>query len=116
MFNGCNKLVGGSGYVPKQTDTHSKLTYDGVLTDPSRDTRCWLHGFAYADGELVISSSPVAEAGREMLAQGKRCANARYNAVGATPWHAARGSISRVTIAGDMTDFTKCARTTGSTA
>lgn len=107
MFSGCNRLVGGSGYVPKQTDTHSKLTYDGVLTDPSRDARRWLHGFAYADGELVISSSPVPEAGRGLLAQGRHCANARYNAVGATPWHAARGSISRVTIAGDMADFTE---------
>ena len=25
MFSGRNRLVGGSGYVPKQTDTHSKL-------------------------------------------------------------------------------------------
>lgn len=107
MFSGCNRLVGGSGYVPKQTDTHSKLTYDGVLTDPARGTRRWLHGFAYADGELVITSSPAPEAGRELLAQGRHCANARYNAVGATPWHAARGSISRVTVARDMADFTE---------
>lgn len=28
MFSGCTHLAGGTGYVPKQTDTHSKLTYD----------------------------------------------------------------------------------------
>lgn len=107
MFSGCTRLVGGLGYVPKQTDTHAKLTYDGVLTDPAYDLRRWMFGFAYADGELVISRSEFPDEGREVLARGGHCVNARYNAVGATPWHVVRDKITRITIDGDMTHFTQ---------
>lgn len=107
MFSGCTRLVGGSGCVPKQTDTHAKLTYDGVLTDPAYDLRRWMFGFVYADGELVISRSEFPDERREVLARGGHCVNARYNAVGATPWYSARGKIARVTIAKDMAHFTK---------
>lgn len=55
MFYGCTMLVGSQGYVPKNTDGHSKLTYEGVLTDPNYDLREWCYGLVYADGELVIS-------------------------------------------------------------
>lgn len=82
---------------PKNTDDHSKLTYEGVLTDPNRDLREWC-GLMYADGELVVSRMSNPEAGRELLVSGLFFHDARYNAVGAVPWHNLRESIARVAI------------------
>lgn len=105
MFSGCSRLVGATGYVSKQTDTHAKLTHDGVLTNPRNDLRHWVYGFAYADGELAISRSNMPDTTREVLAEGAHCLSARYNAVGAAPWYGARSSITRATIDPDVDFF-----------
>ncbi|MBS6611824.1 MAG: hypothetical protein KH279_00955 [Collinsella intestinalis] len=83
---------------PKNTDDHSKLTYEGVLTDPNRDLREWCYGLVYTDGELVVSRTNNPKAERELLGSGLFIHDARYNAVGAVPWHNLRESIARVTI------------------
>lgn len=105
MFYGCAKLVGAEGYVPKNTDDHSKLTYEGVLTDPNYDLREWCYGLVYADGELVVSRMNNPQAGRELLGSGLFFHDARYNAVGAVPWHDFRESITRVTIDESLSFF-----------
>ena len=83
---------------PKNTDDRSKLTYEGVLTDPNRDLREWCYGLVYADGERVVSRMSNPETGRELLDSGLFFHDARYDAVGAVPWHDLRESITRVTI------------------
>ena len=60
--------------------------------------REWCYGLVYADGELVVSRMSNPEAGRELLGSGLFFHDARYNAVGAVPWHDLRESIARVTI------------------
>lgn len=56
-----------------------------MLTDPAHDLRRLLRGFVYADGELVLCRSEFSDEGRKLLAWGRLCVNARYNAVGAAP-------------------------------
>lgn len=74
---------------------------------PANDPRRWLHGFVYADGELVLSRSEIPDERCKLLAQGAHCVNARYNAVGATPQHAVRDKITRMTIRDDVAQFTQ---------
>lgn len=86
---GCSRLVGGTdGYVPSATDSKASLKVGahGVLTDPTKDARAWLWAFLYADGEAVVQTSNSPEAGRDLLASGRVCANARYAGMGFTPW------------------------------
>lgn len=107
MFSGCTRLVGGQGYVPSMTDSHSKLAYgeSGVLTDPGADARTWCRCFLYADGELVATAATEPEAGREVLAGGRMCVNARYAAVGATPWYEQRAEVTAATFDASMAGF-----------
>lgn len=53
-FYGCDRLVGGQGFVPEYGDGAEFIAYgeEGVLTDPAADTREWLSCHLYADGEL----------------------------------------------------------------
>lgn len=89
MLYGCSRLVGGAdGFVPTNSSGASVLknTAGGVLTDPGNDTRAWLVGELFSDGEVQITNSGVAAKGREVLASGKFCANAKYNAIQCVPW------------------------------
>lgn len=88
VLYGCSKLVGGTdGFVPSPSSGASvlKLGTGGVLTDPESDIRTWLDATLFADGGLKIGFAKADAAGREVLAAGKLCANAKYNAIQATP-------------------------------
>ncbi len=107
MFSGCTRLVGGKGYVPAQMDNQDELNLgeDGVLTDPSADEREWFRCFLYGDGELSLTAAAEPEAGRQLLASGRLCANARYNAVGYQPWYEHRASVATAEIDASMTAY-----------
>lgn len=107
MFSGCTRLVGGRGYVPASMDNQDELFLgeDGVLTDPASDGRAWFRCFLYGGGELVLTASAAPEAGRDLLAAGRLCANARYNAVGYQPWYDQREGVERVTIDPSMAAY-----------
>ncbi len=105
MFYGCSRLVGGTdGFVPATSSGASvcKLGAGGVLTDPSNDVRRWFTGGLFAGGELVLSLGGADTAGREVLASGLVCANAKYNAIQCNPWADFNKKVSRVTVASDM--------------
>lgn len=87
MFNGCNRLVGGTdGFVPSTTSGASvcKLGAGGVLTDPNNDNRHWFYAYYYVDGEGVLTASSSPESGRELRASGRICAEAKYQGLGFT--------------------------------
>ena len=105
MFYGCTRLVGGTdGFVPSTTSGASvcKVGAGGVLTDPSNDTRRWVYGELFDDGELAISVGGTSAAGREVLAMGLLCANAKYNAIQCSPWADLAKKVQSVRIASDM--------------
>ncbi len=105
MFYGCSRLVGGTdGFVPTTTSGASvcKVGAGGVLTDPGNDTRKWFRGTVFADGEVSLSVEGADAAGREVLASGLVCANARYTAIQCNPWADYNKQLTRVTIAPDM--------------
>lgn len=106
VLYGCSRLVGGSGFVPSNTTGASALALgdDGVLTDPANDTRRWYWCLLY-DDVLVLSASPEPEGDRVLVASGRLCAQARYAAVGATPWYAHRADVRRVEFAPDMATY-----------
>lgn len=103
-FYGCPKLVGGHLTVAKDTfgKSYLKTGSGGLLADPADDERTWVWGHLYEDGGLVVTTSGTAEGGREALASGTLCANARYGGLGSMPWHGQRDSISSVTFAADL--------------
>lgn len=113
MFNGCNRLVGGTdGFVPSSTSGASvcKLGSGGVLTDPANDGRHWFYAHYYADGEGVITATPTPEGGRTLVATGRICAEAKYVGLGFTPWDGVAGPTHRqhlthVTYASDMAGY-----------
>ena len=113
MFNGCNRLVGGTdGFVPSTTSGASvcKLGSGGVLTDPNDDNRHWFWAHYYADGEGVLTASSTPESGRELVASGRICAEAKYVGLGFTPWDGVTGPTHRqhltsATFAADMASF-----------
>jgi hypothetical protein len=105
MFYGDTRLVGGTdGFVPTTTSGASvcKVGVGGVLTDPSADKRTWFTGTLFSDGELVISVAGADAEGREVLATGPVCANAKYNAIQCNPWADFGKQVARVTVAADM--------------
>ena len=110
MFNGCNRLVGGTdGYVPSTTSGASvcKLGSGGVLTDPNNDDRHWFYAYYYMDGGAVLTASSSPESGRELRASGRICAEAKYVGLGYTPWDGVTGPTHRqhltsATFAADM--------------
>ena len=61
VLYGCNRLVGGTGYVPKSTAGKSSLVLGstGVLTDPRSDSRTWVWAHLYDTGALEITASPT---------------------------------------------------------
>ena len=94
MFNGCTRLVGGTdGFVPSSTSGASvcKLGTGGVLTDPNDDARHWFYAYYYEDGEGVLTASSTPESGRTLRASGRICAEAKYVALGFTPWDSVTG-------------------------
>ncbi|MDO4538438.1 MAG: hypothetical protein Q4B54_09780, partial [Coriobacteriales bacterium] len=94
MFNGCNRLVGGTdGFVPSSTSGASvcKIGAGGVLTDPDDDKRTWFWAHFYADGEGVLTATSTPESGRELVATGRICAIGKYVGLGFTPWDGVTG-------------------------
>lgn len=105
MFYGDTRLVGRTdGFVPTTTSGASvcKVGAGGVLTDPAADTRRWFYGELFGDGELVLSVGGTSAAGREVLAQGLVCANAKYNGIQCNPWADFNKQVLSVRIAADM--------------
>lgn len=113
MFNGCNRLVGGTdGFVPSSTSGASvcKPGAGGVLTDPNNDGRHWFYAHYYADGEGVLTATSTPESGRTLLASGRICAEAKYVGLGFTPWDGTVGPTHRqyltsARFASDMSGF-----------
>lgn len=107
MFNGCSRLVGEKGYVPAQMDNQGELHFEtnGVLTRHASDQREWFRCYLYADGGLVLTAAVAPEAGREVVASGRLCANARYNSVGYQPWYVHRDKVEAVEVAADMAAY-----------
>ena len=104
VLYGCSKLMGGTdGFVPSPSSGASvlKLGTGGVLSDPESDIRTWLNATLFVDGELKIGFAKADAAGREVLAAGKLCANAKYNAIQATPWASFGKSVKAVAITAD---------------
>ncbi len=114
MFNGCNRLVGGTdGFVPSTTSGASvcKLGAGGVLTDPNNDARHWFYAHYYSDGEGVLTASSTPDSTRELVATGRICAEAKYVGLGFTPWDGVTGAthrqhLTRATFAADMATYT----------
>ena len=114
MFNGCNRLVGGTdGFVPSTTSGASvcKLGAGGVLTDPNNDNRAWFWAHYYADGEGVLTATSTPDATRELVASNRICAIGKYVGLGFTPWDGVTGATHRqhltsATFAADMATFT----------
>ena len=113
MFNGCNRLVGGTdGFVPSSTSGASvcKIGVGGVLTDPNADGRHWFYAHHYDDGEGVLTATATPEAGRGLRASGRICAEAKYVGLGFTPWDGVTGATRRqhltsATFAADMVGY-----------
>lgn len=107
VLYGCPRLVGGSGFVPENSDGTEVLCHgtEGVLTDPAADARAWFSCFLYADGELVLTATTVPETGRTVLSSGRMCAQARYRALGCRPWGTFEDDVTAATIAADMAAF-----------
>ena len=87
-----------------------KLGAGGVLTDPNNDNRHWFWAHYYADGEGVLTASSAPESGRELVASGRICAEAKYVGLGFTPWDCVTGPTHRqhptsATFAADMAGF-----------
>ena len=113
MFNGCNRLVGGTdGFVPSSTSGASvcKLGSGGVLTDPNNDARTWFWAHFYDDGEAVLTATPTPDSTRTLRATGRICAIGKYVGLGFTPWTGTTGPTHRqhltsVSFAADMATF-----------
>lgn len=74
----------------------------GRRADASRgDSRTWLNATLFADGELCVGLARADTTGREVVANGDVCANARYTAIMCAPWSGASKRVRRVTIAED---------------
>ena len=108
VLYGCNRLVGGTGYVPTSTAGKSNLTLGstGVLTDPGSDSRTWVWAHLYDTGALEITASSAPDTQRVVLATGRICANAHYQAVGATPWYDQRASLRTCEFKADLGSMT----------
>ena len=112
MFYGCVRLVGGAdGACPTNSSGASvcKLGSGGVLTDPSADARTWFWAHFYDDGGAVITASSTPDASRTLVASGRICATAKYNALGFTPWDSNtatnRSLLTSVAFASDMAGY-----------
>lgn len=104
VLYGCTRLVGGTdGFVPTNMSGTSvlKVGAGGVLTHPEDDSRTWLNATLFADGELCIGLARADASGREVVASGDLCANARYTAIMCAPWSGVPKQVRRVTIAED---------------
>ena len=108
VLYGCNRLVGGTGYVPTSTAGKSNLALGstGVLTDPGSDSRTWVWAHLYDTGALEITASSAPDSLRTVLATGRICANAHYQAVGATPWYDQRASLRTCEFKADLGSVT----------
>ena len=101
---GCDRLVGGQGFVPDYGAGASHLAYgeDGALTDPAADGREWVSCHLYADGEIVFTLDGEPEAGRALCMSGRMCATARYRATAARAWDDAETAVLKATFAADL--------------
>lgn len=102
VLYGCTRLVGGTdGFVPTSMSGVSvlKVGAGGVLTHPEDDSLTWPNATLFGDGELLIGFARADAAGREVVASGDVCANARYTAIMCAPWSGASKQVRRVSIA-----------------
>ncbi|RDB69437.1 hypothetical protein [Eggerthella sinensis] len=104
MFYGCRSLVGGTGYVRSNGGGAAICCFGdtGLLTDPADDGRRWCTGVVYEDGLLEVSAAGAVDPARTVLATGRACVNARYDAVGFAFWYEHRALVERVSFADDM--------------
>lgn len=108
VFYGCNRLVGGTGWVPSSTAGKAAVSLgsSGALTNPANDQRTWVWGYLYDDGALEVSASSVADASREVLYGGRVCCNAHYTAISAMPWYDGRASLTSCVFKADLASVT----------
>ena len=108
MFYSCPHLVGGTdGFVPSNTSnaTVCKVGTGGVLTNPSSDIREWCKVFVYSDGAVVFTATGSVDANKTLLASGRLCVSAKYNASGIIPGYANRAQMRSVSFAADMANY-----------
>jgi hypothetical protein len=100
----CNRLVGGTGYVPQSSDGAGvlKLGDGGVLTCKASDARTWLWATVYGDGSLYISSYSDYDTTREVALHDSFCAQGTYRLASGLPWYDARDRFTKVRISWDM--------------
>ena len=111
MFYGCNRLVGGTGFVTPSgggTATYCKLGSTGLLTDPDDDGRNWCWGTLYDDGVLEVSASSSVDESRTVESHGRVCINGSYNALGGMPWNDVRKQVLSAEFLADMAAFSYC--------
>lgn len=108
VLYGCNRLVGGTGFVPTYSAGASALSLggSGVLTDPANDGRTWLWAHLYGDGDLEITTVEAPATQRVVVASGRICANAHYRAVGCTPWYARQSTMRLCRLCSDLAAVT----------
>lgn len=106
-LHGCDRLVGGQGFVPEYGDGAEFIAYgeEGVLTDSAADAREWLSCHLYADGELVLTLDDEHDAGRTLCMSGRMCATARYRAIAARAWNDAEVGVLKATFAEDLSSL-----------
>lgn len=107
VLYGCNRLVGGTGYVPSSTAGKNNLVLGstGVLTNPGSDSRTWAWAHLYDTGALEITATQTPDVQRTLLATGRICANAHYQAVGATSWYDQRTSLRTCEFMSDLANL-----------
>lgn len=107
VLSGCKRLVGGTGFVAKDTASVDAICLGstGVLTDALHDERRWLGWRVYGDGVLELFWDKTADAGREVLASGRVCTNACYQAAGAVGWYAWRERFNSVVVDAGCADY-----------
>lgn len=72
MLYGCNRLVGGTGYVPTSTAGKNNLVLGstGVLTGPGSDSGTWVWAHLYASSAQQVPQCGVcSEKAAKPLAQ-----------------------------------------------
>lgn len=62
-------------------------------------------GHLYADGGLVLTAAEAPEEGREALASGRLCAQARYAQPGHQAWYSQRMAATSATVEADMAGY-----------
>jgi len=85
-------------------DVADEVVNDVLVASPT-DAREWCHVFVYDDGLVEFTAAGAADASRELVASGRMCVNAHYNAAGVIPGFSRRTGMRTVSLRADMGSF-----------